>query len=93
LGSPYSAVHHNIGEAWRRHALLPPIPALRSLVTSIEHDAWPHGHVVYEQAPVRFVIRADPQPRIPPYLARIHAAFVLLSEQTVACTAAQAAAA
>ncbi len=56
MGPPYSTVHHNIGEAWRRHALLLPIPALRSLVT--EHNAWLRGRAVHQQTPACFVIYA-----------------------------------
>ncbi len=52
-------------EAWHRHTLRLPVPALRPLIAATEYDAWTHGPVVYEQAPARFVIYADRQRLIP----------------------------
>ncbi len=78
--------HYEIWSAWRRHTQRLPLPALRPIIAQTEYETWPRGRVVYETQPARFVVYADVQLIHPARLARIHAAFELPPDGTIART-------
>ncbi|MBP0496258.1 hypothetical protein [Roseomonas indoligenes] len=78
--------HYETWEAWRCRTLPLSGPALRPLIATTEYDSWPRGRVVYLRKPGRFVVYADRQLLRPARLARVHAAFGLPPERTIART-------
>jgi hypothetical protein len=87
-GDRLTAPHGHPGtwEAWRRHVLPLPMPALRPVIATTEYDEWPRGRIVSDGAAAHFIVYADRQLLLPARLARIIATFALPPERTMAHT-------
>jgi hypothetical protein len=81
-----SRTHYETWEEWRSRTLPLPYPALHPVIATTEYDSWPRGRVVYQRTPDRFVVYADRQLLGPARLARIHVAFGLTPDRTIART-------